>query len=306
MPPKRSTKARSKRRQPWWKIHERVSFLFEILLKPFETEICHDTRFRDVVGRFRQLDVGVIDNSTGSKYVKSFVEVQKRKAKVGLPNLGDWDYKRRTLGASEMTIISEVGFTASVIAHVKKLHPDTINLGMLYPVSTGLIEKFNSTCLGVTRIYDTWWFASNVIQYQEDGELDLVPLDISDDQETKIFGPASLMDLVRSADIQLGGIVPGEMKTLIVNCPESSLTYKGRYLKRVVIVVEKHRKIWEPRTRFFAYSSVYPTKGHRGIAIISDFKIDPGRTGKLILVVIADPDNLSGNHARVAGQFEII
>jgi hypothetical protein len=82
-----------KTRQPWWKTPEKIAFLFETLFKPFETLILHDTRQRDVVGKLRQLDVGIIDQA--SKRVKSFVEVQKRKKKVGIEDLGSWDYKRK-------------------------------------------------------------------------------------------------------------------------------------------------------------------------------------------------------------------
>ena len=77
-------------------------------------------RQRDIVGTLRQLDVGVIDNVNEHRRVKSFVEVQKRRKKVTIEDLGNWVYKRHTLGASEMTIISETGFSASVIDHVEK------------------------------------------------------------------------------------------------------------------------------------------------------------------------------------------
>ena len=109
-----------KRQRPWWKTNEEIAYLFETLLKPFEETIIHDTRQRDIVGILRQLDVGVIDNVNEHRRVKSFVEVQKRRKKVTIEDLGNWDYKRRTLGASEMTIISETGFSASVIDHVEK------------------------------------------------------------------------------------------------------------------------------------------------------------------------------------------
>jgi hypothetical protein len=101
----------------------KLAFLFEQALKPLEAAILHDTRQRDVVGILWQLDVGVIDEIAGTKRVRSFVEVQKRKKKIGIEDLGSWDYKRRTLNASEITIVSEVGFSAPVIAHVKIFTP---------------------------------------------------------------------------------------------------------------------------------------------------------------------------------------
>jgi hypothetical protein len=191
------------RRAPWWKTHEKVSFLFETLLKPLETQIFHDTRRRDVVGTLRQLDVGVIDDVAGEKRVKSFVEVQKRRTRVNIQDLGDWDYKRRTLGASEVTIISEAGFTASVLKHVKTLHSDTIKLGLLHPIEVGLIERFNSTCLGTVRVFDLWWLAAVLVQYADKDEIAPISLDITSDQETKIFGSVSPMDLIRAAEAQL-------------------------------------------------------------------------------------------------------
>src|SRR5271157_5019380 len=161
-------------RQPWWKDQEKVAFLFEKLLKPFETHIEHDTKHRDIVGAFRQLDVGIIDEVAGAKLVKSFVEVQKRKSKVTIQDLGDWDYKRRTLGARNITIISEAGFSKSVLEHVKKLHKNTIILGRLHETETGLIEKFNSTCLGTVRIFEPWGFAGIFVQFGDKDEIGAV------------------------------------------------------------------------------------------------------------------------------------
>jgi hypothetical protein len=297
------------RRVPWWKTHEKVSYLFEKLLKPLETQILHDTRHRDVVGTFRQLDVGIIDDVAGEKRVKSFVEVQKRRTKVTIQNLGDWDYKRRTLGASEVTFISEAGFTASVIDHVKTLHSDTIKLGLLHPIEIGVIERFNSACLGIVRVFDLWWFAAIMVQYADKDEIAGVPLDMAPDQEAKIFGSASPMDLIRAAEAQLtppsNGFPPG-FSNIIIECAESKLIYNNRNLRRVIIVVEKQRRIWEPKTRFFAYSGIYPVRGQQGIAIISEFKLDLNRNGSLILVVLPDPENVSGNYAKMAGQFEFI
>ena len=134
--------------------------MFEKLFRPFEAEILHDTRHRDVVGKLRQLDVGVIDAASGEKKVKAFVEVQKRKSSVGITDFGNWIYKRDTLKARELVVVSENGFTRSVVDHVKKLHPDTVRLGTLHEVETGFIERVNSTLIGITRIIDQWWFAS--------------------------------------------------------------------------------------------------------------------------------------------------
>jgi hypothetical protein len=244
----------------------------------------------------------------GERRVKSFVEVQKRKTRVNIQDLGDWDYKRRTLGACEITIISEAGFATSVLKHVKSLHSDTIKLGLLHPIETGLIERFDSTCLGTVRVWDIWWFASIMVQYADEDQIVLVP-PLSDDHETKIFGPASPMDLIRKAEAQFApppsGFPPG-FRTLIFDCVGSDLVYEDRHLKRVMIVAEKQRRIWEPKTRFFAYSSVYPVRGQQGIAIISHFNLDMNRNGRLILVVLPDPENLSGNYAKIAGQFEFI
>lgn len=164
-----------KHHEPWWKTYEKVAYLFETLLKPLETQILHDTRHRDVVEIFRQLDVGIIDDAAGEKRVKSFVEVQERRTRVNIQDLGDWDYKGRTLGASERTILSEKGFAASVLKHVKALHSDTIKLGLLHPIDIGWIERFNLTFLGTTRLWDVWWFASIMVQYADMDEIVEVP-----------------------------------------------------------------------------------------------------------------------------------
>jgi hypothetical protein len=69
-------------------------------------------------------------------------------------------------------------------------------------------------------------------------------------------------------------------------------------------VAEKQRQIWEPKTRFFAYSGVYPMRGQQGIAAISEFKVDNNRTGTLTLVLLPDPENITGREVKLAGQFE--
>ena len=298
-----------KRQRPWWKTNEEIAYLFETLLKPFEETIIHDTRQRDIVGILRQLDVGVIDNVNEHRRVKSFVEVQKRRKKVTIEDLGNWDYKRRTLGASEMTIISETGFSASVIDHVKELHPDTITLGLLHPTETGLIERFNATFLGIVHTLDIWSFASIIVQYADDSEIDVVPLQAISSNEEKIFGSASPMDLVRWSEAHSDPVPPpGRMRTMNFRIDRNPLaTYRDRELKRVIIVAEKLRRIWEPRTQFFAFSGVYPVKGQRGIAAISTFRVDEQRSGTLNLVFLPDPENMSGGgvkSVRVAGQFE--
>jgi len=297
-----------KRQRPWWKTNEEIAYLFETLLKPFEETIIHDTRQRDIVGTLRQLDVGVIDNVNEHRRVKSFVEVQKRRKKVTIEDLGNWDYKRRTLRASEMTIISETGFSASVIDHVKELHPDTITLGLLHPTETGLIERFNATFLGIVHTLDLWSFASIIVQYADDSEIDIVPLATISSNEEKIFGSASPMDLVRWTEAKDPVPPPGKMRTLNFGINRNPLaTYRDRELKRVIIVAEKNRRIWEPRTRFFAFSGIYPVKGQRGIAAISTFRVDEEKSGNLTLVFLPDPENMSGGavkFVKIAGQFE--
>jgi hypothetical protein len=298
--PEASVKQR--KRAPWWKTQQKLAFLFEQALKPLEAAILHDTRQRDVVGILRQLDVGIIDENAGVKRVKSFVEVQKRKKRIGIEDFGSWDYKRRTLNASEITIISEVGFSAPVIAHVKKIHADTVRLGLLHPVETGLIERFNSTCLGLTRVWEHWWFASILVQYADDKEIACVPLPT--DAEEKIFG-LSPMDLIRQAET-IGITPPGLMKTFNFDVTQAQMlpTYAERPLTHIIIVAEKQHRIWLPKTHFFAYDGVYPIQGQQGVAIISEFRLDLDRNGVLTLVIVPDLENLSGNDIRITGQFE--
>ncbi len=294
--------AKRRGRAPWWKTQQKLAFLFEKLLNPLEAAILHDTRQRDVVGVLRQLDVGMIDQTLGFTQVKSFVEVQKRKKKVGIEDFGSWDYKRRTFNANEITIISEVGFSAPVLAHVKSLHSDTVRLGLLHSVETAFIERFNSTCLGLIRVWDQWWFVSIVVQYADDKEIAIVPLPA--DAEAKIFGPVSSMDLIRQAE-NIGITPPGLMKTFNFDVTQSPLlSYSERPLSRVVIVAEKQRRIWQPKTQFFAYDSVYPSRGQQGVAIISEFTFDLDRKGTLSVVIVPDPENVSGNEIKIVGQFE--
>ena len=82
-----------------------------------------------------------------------------------------------------------------------------------------------------------------------------------------------------------------------------SLSYEARPLKRVLFTSEKQRRLWEPVTHFYAYDEVYPTRGQRGIAIVSTFRVDQSKTGELTLVISPDPEKTTGNYARIAGQF---
>jgi hypothetical protein len=298
MGPARSTN----QRKPWWRVQEEVAFIFEKLFRPIEAHVLHDTRQRDVVGVLRQLDVGVIDEFSGERRVLALVEVQKRKARVGLEDLGSWIYKRDTLKANELVVVSEKGFTRPVLAHVQRLHGEKVRLGRLHEVETGLIEKIGSTCLGVTRVLELWWFASIFVQYADADEIGRVETN-GLDVEAPIFGVESPMGLIRQGEAQRGNIPPGQMHALTVEI-EGSLTYGGRPLKRVLITAEKQRRIWDPKTRFYAYEELHPTNMQRGIAIISTFRLDPSRNGKMTLVISPDDDNLAGGNARIMGQFE--
>ena len=139
----------------WWRVHEEVVAVFESLFQPMEAKVLHDTRQRDIVGQLRQLDVGVIDEGSGEQRVHALVEVQKRKAKVGLDDLGNWIYKRNTLQAKELVAVSEKGFSRPVLEHARKLHSDNLRLGILHETEAGFIERINSTCLGLVRVFDS-------------------------------------------------------------------------------------------------------------------------------------------------------
>jgi hypothetical protein len=287
----------------WWKQHEEVAAVFERLFHPLEKAVVHDTRRRDVVGQLRQLDVGVIDNS--NKQVHSLVEVQKRKAKVGIEDFGNWVYKRDTLNAKELVVVSEMGFSNGVIEHVKKLHPNRVRLGRLHHADTGFIERINSTCLGITRVWDLWWIASIFVQYQDADEIEFVTLN-GLDTEAKIFGAASPMDLVRHMEKSKGNQPASIMHSFIFDVTgPPPLSFNGRPLKRVLITTEKQQRIWEPVTRFYAYDEIHPTKFQKGIAIISTFRVDASRKGALKMVIVPDDEGVGGD-ARIAGQFEFV
>lgn len=288
-----------KRKKPWWKIQEEVSFLFEKLFRPLEREILHDTRQRDIVGVLRQLDVGVINSGSVQSPVKALVEVQKRKSKVGIEEFGSWIYKRSTLRADELIIVSREGFTRAVVAHAKR---ENVRLGMLREVDTGYIKDIDSTFLGTTRVWNKWWFASIFVQYEDSDEIDVI--EPQPDYETKIFGPASPMDLIRMVEKNQGNRPSGQMLTFRVK-GNGKLSYRERPLKVVMITAEKQRRIWNPKAHFFAYDEVYPNRAARGIAMVSEFRWDDARSGTLILVISPDIDHVTGERdARIAGQFE--
>jgi len=298
---KRAAPAGSQRK-PWWKIQEEVAFIFEKLFRPIEAEVLHNTRQRDVVGALRQLDVGVLDVISGEKGVLALVEVQKRKARVGLEDLGSWIYKRETLKAKELVIVSEMGFSKPTLDHVQKLHRDSVRLGRLHEVETGFIERINATCLGLNRILDLWWLASIFVQYADADEIGRVETN-GLDVEAPIFGAESAMGLIRLSEARGGDIAPGQMHALMVDVGDG-LTYDGRPLKRVLLTAEKQRRMWEPKTLFFAYEEIHPNKSQRGIAIISTFRLDVLRSGRMTLVISPDDDNAAGGNVRLAGQFE--
>ena len=127
------------------------------------------------------------------------------------------------------------------------------------------------------------------------------------DTEAKVFGAASPMEIIRNMEAQLGNIPAGKIEdTSIVDVSEAALSFEGRPLKRILVIAEKQRRIWEPATHFYAYDEVHPKYGQKGIAIFSTFKVDAARIGKLTLVISPDPDRATGNYARIAGQFEFL
>jgi Helix-turn-helix domain len=220
-------------------------------------------------------------------------------SKVGIEDFGSWIYKRNTLQANELIIISQEGFTRSVTAHAKR---ENVRLGMLRQVETGFIRQIESTVLGTTRMWDKWWFASIFVQYGDTGEI--VALESQHDYEEKIFGPASPMDLVRVVEKDQGDRPSGHFLTFII-ISNGKLSYCQRPITHVMITAEKQRRIWHPKTRFFAYDEVYPNRSERGIAMVSEFRLDDARHGRMILVIKPDVDHVSGaRDAHIAGQFE--
>jgi hypothetical protein len=156
--------------------------------------------------------------------------------------------------------------------------------------------------LGITRIFDLWWFASIFVQYADADEIDRVELS-GVDTEANIFGATSPMGLIRHVEAQHGDISPGGMHALALSIVQP-LTFGGRPIKRVLITAEKQRRIWDPATHFYAYEEMHPSKMQKGIAIVTTFRVDLSRTGTLTLVILPDPEDATGRKARVAGQFE--
>ena len=112
------------------------------------------------------------------------------------------------------------------------------------------------------------------------------------------------MDLVRFNEANGGGQLTGNMHSIIFNATDSGLSYEGRPVHRIIITSEKQRRTWEPVSRFYTYDEIHPKPGQRGIAMISTFRVDDKRNGRLTLVITPDPEQTTGNYARIAGQFE--
>ncbi len=180
-----------------------------------------------------------------------------------------------------------------------------MRLGTLHEVETGLIERINATCVGVTRILDFWWFASIFVQYADVDEIKGVELQ-GLDTEAKIFGVESPMGLIRQMEGEHGELPAGTVRALAVEECQAVLSYNGHPVKRVLITAEKPRRIWEPLTHFYAYEEVHPALGQRGIAIISTFRVDGSKSGTLTLVISPDAEKTTGNYARIALQFEFV
>ncbi|MBV8097116.1 MAG: hypothetical protein JO110_28505 [Acetobacteraceae bacterium] len=111
------------------------------------------------------------------------------------------------------------------------------------------------------------------------------------------------MDLVRFVEREQGEPPSGQMNAFLI-LAEGSLRLSGRPVKAIMMTAEKQKRIWDPKTQFFTYEEVYPNRSQKGIAVISEFKVDDQRDGKLTLVISPDPNNTSGRHAQVAGQME--
>jgi hypothetical protein len=148
---------------------------------------------------------------------------------------------------------------------------------------------------------DVWWIASIFVQYSDADEIAHVPINGLDFEAPIFDGDTSVMGLIRDDEAN-GEARPGEMQSLILKL-SPPLTYEAA--KRVLITAEKQRRIWDPKTRFYAYEELHPTSTQRGIAIVSTFNIDPSRIGTLTLVITPDEDNTRGGNVRIAGQFHL-
>lgn len=73
-----------------------------------------------------------------------------------------------------------------------------------------------------------------------------------------------------------------------------------------MMTAEKQKRIWDPKAHFFTYEEVYPNRLQRGTAVISDFRVDDAREGRLTLVISLDPNNVSGMNAQLAGQIKFL
>jgi hypothetical protein len=125
----RTLAIKGSKNKEWWKDHEQLGLVFESTFRPLQ-EIVKNVWQRDIVGVYRQLDIGIFENE--EKVVSGFVEIQKRAGKVGVKDFGNWIYKMQTLGAKELVALSEAGFTQPVFTHVRQLHANSVKLARIY------------------------------------------------------------------------------------------------------------------------------------------------------------------------------
>lgn len=272
---------------------EQLGFVFERALRPLQ-EVRRDTKQRDIVGVLRQLDIGIVEK--GQRAVSGFVEVQKRSAKVGMKDFGDWIYKMQTLAAKELVALSEAGFTQPVFKHVKQLHPNSVKLARIHRIADGKIEAPATEFGGfLGAIENKWGFLAVFCQTDDD---EIVVMSLGNVNE-KVFYESegspriSLMDLI----LQQGKDTAwrdNQFHTVVINCG-GRLSWEGKVLRRLMMCVEYRRKVSQATNRFFAYDEEYPIKGRRGLCVVSDFQLEgKPATAQFVAIPTGDDVELSG------------
>jgi hypothetical protein len=289
----RTLAIKTSKNKEWWKDQEQVGFVFERALRPLQ-EVRRDTKQRDIVGVLRQLDIGIIEK--GQKAVSAFVEIQKRAAKVGMKDFGDWIYKMQTLAAKELVALSEAGFTQSVFKHVRQLHPNSVKLARIYQIAGGKIEKPKTEFMGfLGAIENKWGFIAVFYQTDKD-EISAMPLGNVEEKildQTEARPRVLLMDIIRHHEKDVAW-QDSQFHTLTINV-DRKLSWQGSTLRRLMICVEYRRQVTNATNRFFAYDEEYPMKGRRGLCVVSDFKLaDKPVTAEVVAIPTEDDVQLSG------------
>lgn len=148
------TKKQAKR-EPKWKMIERVVGLLEAALDP-DAKVEHNVDLPDLAtpGHTRQCDV-VVTTGPQHRRTRTIVEVQRRGRKVEVAHFDGWVAKMRTVGAQHLICVSSAGYPLSITDKAAQLGP-TVRLITLKelegnsPLVQGALGKVRVRQVGTT------------------------------------------------------------------------------------------------------------------------------------------------------------